>query len=112
MATGRRTEMVRNVGLSLTNFTRLACDQSTYSVESAVDQNSNSSASFLNSGTFFMPSVLLSFPSIHIAGRDDPNQFAPDRVSNKEQPSARRASQGPKAPFTRRVFGVAAHHQR
>lgn len=56
MATGRRTEMVRSVGLSLTNFARLAFDQSTYPIESAPslveDQNSNSSASFLTSGTF------------------------------------------------------------
>src|ERR1017187_2020493 len=77
MATGSRTEIVRNVGLSLTNFTRLACDQSTYSVESAVDQNSNSSPSFLNSGTFFMTSVLLSFPSIHVADRDHTDQLEP-----------------------------------
>src|SRR5580658_9873304 len=96
MATGSRTEIVRNVGLSLTNFICLVPDQSTNLVESAPspveDQNSNSSSSFLNSGTFFMPSVLLSFPSVHIANRDHPDQFAPDRIRYKEQPSARRAA--------------------
>src|ERR1035437_5132858 len=106
MATGSRTEMVRRVGLSLTNFTRRPLDQSTYSVESAVDQNSNSSASLLNSGTFFMPFVLLKFPSIHIAGRDHPNQFVPDRIRNKEHSSARRAAYCPVALFARRESGI------
>src|SRR5580658_5556117 len=115
MATGSRTEIVRNVGLSLTNLTRFARDQSTYSVESAPspveDQNSNSSASLLNSGTFFMPSAPLNFASIHIANRDRPDQLAPDRVCNKEQPSARCLSQSPVAFFARRVPNVAAHHR-
>lgn len=59
-----------------------------------------------------MPSVLLNFPSIHIACRDHPNQLAPDRIRDKEQPSARRAADCPVALFARRVPDVAAHHQR
>lgn len=58
-----------------------------------------------------MPSVLLSFLSIHVSDRDHPDQLAPDREGDKEQPSARGAPDGPVAFFPRRVPDVAAHHQ-
>src|SRR6185437_5079012 len=105
MATGSRTEMVRSVSLSLTSLTRRPLDQSTYWVESAPapieDQNSNSSSSFLNSGTFFMPCELLSFLSIHIAHRNHPDQLAANCISDKEHPSARCEPQCPVAFFSR-----------
>jgi len=58
-----------------------------------------------------MPSVLLSFPSIHVADRDHPDQLAPDCVGDKEQPSARGAPHCPVTLFSRRVPNIAAHHQ-
>jgi hypothetical protein len=59
-----------------------------------------------------MAYILLSFPSIHVADRDHPDQLAPDRVGDKQQPSARGAPDCPVAFFTPRVPNVAAHYQR
>ena len=57
MDTGRLMKIVLSVGLRLVNLARFARDQSKYYVESAPspdeDQNSNSSASLLNSKTAF-----------------------------------------------------------
>ena len=58
-----------------------------------------------------MPSVLLSFPSIHIADRDHPDQLAPDCEGDKEQPPARGMPDGPIALFALRVPNVTAHYQ-
>jgi hypothetical protein len=72
MATGRRTEIVRSVGLRFGSLACFAFDQSTNAVESTpdpcADQNSNSSLSFLNLGiAFYMPLVLLDFSLAHVA---------------------------------------------
>src|SRR3989344_3942324 len=49
---GRRMEMEREVGLRFGKITFFALDQSKYSVESWVFQNSASLSSFLNLGIF------------------------------------------------------------
>src|SRR5437870_12706907 len=52
-STGKRREIDLVVGFRLGNRTGLACDQSTYSVESWVSQNLRSAASERNLGIVF-----------------------------------------------------------
>jgi len=59
-----------------------------------------------------MALVFLGFPLIHIAGRDDPYQFASDRKCNKKQPACRSLSQSLIPPFSFGVDRVAANHKR
>jgi hypothetical protein len=61
MNLGRRSDIVFKEGLRSGNTAFLALAQSMYSVESALAQNSRSSASDLNFGIFFMVSRMPSF---------------------------------------------------
>jgi hypothetical protein len=112
MATGRRSEIVRNVGLSSISFFRFPLDQSTYFVESAVSQNFRSSASLLNLGISFMDAIDLCFIPVHVPDRNNADQITTNCKGCKEQPSRGRLSQRVIKVFASPMPHVTAHHQR
>jgi len=86
MATGSRMEIVRSVGFRVGNLVRLPLDQSTYSVESCVAQNSRSSSSVQNLGiVFFITFVGIKLFAVHVSCRDHPNEIPSDCKGEKQE---------------------------
>src|SRR5438270_6807244 len=67
---------------------RCAFDQSIYSVESALPQNSRSASSSLNVGIFFRGFKRSPFPRIHVARRYRSDEIAANRKRNEQPPPA------------------------
>src|ERR1700733_9897081 len=111
MATGRRSEIVRNVGFSSISFLRFPLDPSTYFVESAVSQNFRSSSSLLNLGISFMYAIDLCFIPVHVSDRNNADQITTNREGNKEEPSRGRLPQCVITLFISPMPHVTAHDQ-
>src|SRR5690554_5102699 len=71
---GSLREMVLVEGFRFGNCARLACFQSTYSVESWLSQKARSSLSFLNSGIFLALLINLPLLTVHITGGNHSDQ--------------------------------------
>src|ERR1019366_3192635 len=87
---GKRREIVAVDGLRFGKTTRFAFDQSKYSVESAVDQNSRSASSERKTGislTRFGRDVVIggSLLAAHRTGRDHADEVAADGEDHGER---------------------------
>jgi hypothetical protein len=111
IATGKRSDIVRNEGFNLTRFFRWACDQSRYFVESAVSQNFRSSSSLLNLGISFMASMDLLFIPVHVPTGDNADQPAANREGGKKKSPRDRLSQRVVPLFSFSMAQVAPDHE-